>query len=148
MPSEEQQEVNDPHQRFRGLTFETASFGDLTGDGREDAIVVLRFDTGGTQYWHYVYVYVPAAGRAKLLGYFHTGDRAASGLYQVYAKGGNLVVELFDAEKRQGDCCSSGFVRTRYHWVQGKFDQVGPAESGTPKSPSRLPVSVFGIHQD
>jgi hypothetical protein len=146
MPGEDSEEVPDPYGRFTGLTFESVSFGDLTGDGRDDAIVALRFDTGGTQYSHYVYIYTLAGSSTKLLGYFHTGDRAYSGLYQVYAEGGKFVVELFDREKREGDCCSSGFIRTRYLWQKGKFDRVGPEEFGTPKTVSPLPVSTFGIH--
>jgi hypothetical protein len=140
-------EAADSAEPFSGLLFETVSFGDLTGDGREEAVVVLRFETGGTQYWHYVYIYSVESGHTRLLGYFRTGDRAAFGLYRVYVKGGNLVTELFDPEKRMGDCCSSGFVRTKYHWGGGKFSQVGTVEFGTPRERSHLPVSVFGVHQ-
>ncbi len=101
---------------FSGLTLEEVRFDDVTGEGQTDAIVVLRFDTGGTQYSHYVYIYTFAAGRPKLLAWFHSGDRAASGLYKVYGENGKLVVELFDPEKREGDCCSAGFLRARYQW--------------------------------
>lgn len=31
-------------------------------------------------------------------------------------------------EKRSGDCCSSGFVRTRYKWHNGRFAVFGPSE--------------------
>jgi hypothetical protein len=132
---------------FSGLTYEDVQFADVTGDGQTDAVVVLRFDTGGTQYSHYVYIYSSVAGKPKLLAHFHSGDRAASGLYRVYGEGGKLVVELFDPEKRSGDCCSSGFIRTRYRWQNGTFKAFGTQESGTSKSPSRLPVSVFGTHK-
>jgi hypothetical protein len=131
---------------FSGLTLEGVQCADVTGDGQVDAVVVLRFDTGGTQYSHYVYVYSLASGKPKLLAYFHSGDRAASGLYRVYGQRGKLVVELFDPNKRQGDCCSKRFIRTRYTWHEGKFDVFGAREFGTPKAPSRLPVSAFGVH--
>jgi len=42
---------------FAGLTLESVQFGDVTGDGTKEAIVVLRFDTGGTQNSHYVFIY-------------------------------------------------------------------------------------------
>jgi len=137
----------DHHAPFSGLTLERVQFADVTGDGHMDAIVVLRFDTGGTQYSHYVCLYSLVAGKPKLLAFFHSGDRAFSGLYCVYGQAGRLVVELFDPDKRLGDCCSEAFIRTRYQWRDGKFQAVGPQESGTPKSPSRLPVTVFGTHQ-
>jgi len=132
---------------FSGLTLESVQFGDVTGDALDEAIVVLRFDTGGTQYAHYIYIYSSEAGNPKLKGYFHSGDRAASGLYKVYPKAGKLVVELFDPEKRSGDCCSSGFVRTRYRWHNRTFERVGPDEFRTAKAVSRVPVSIFGNHK-
>jgi len=132
---------------FSGLTLESVEFADVTGTGRSDAIVTLRFDTGGTQYSHYVYIYSLAAEKPKLLAYFHSGDRSASGLYRVYAEGGQLVVELFDPDKQQGDCCSAGFIRTRYRWHAGRFEPTGARELGTPKATTRIPVTVFGTHE-
>ena len=131
---------------FSGLTLEAVQFADVTGDDRTDAIVVLRFDTGGTQYSHYVFIYTFVAGDPKLLACFHSGDRAASGLYRVYGQNGNLVVEVFDPKKSSGDCCSTGFIRTRYRWQSGKFVRSGAQEHGTPKTPSRSPVTIFGTH--
>lgn len=136
-----------PDSPFSGLTLESVQFDDVTGNGRADAIVVLRFDTGGTQYSHYVYIYTLTAGNPKLLSYFHSGDRSSSGLYRVYGESGKLVVELYDPDKSEGDCCSSGFIRTRYRWRDGRFEPTGIREYGTPKTPSRLPVTVFGNHQ-
>ena len=120
--------------------------GDVTGEGREDAIVVIRYDTGGTQFSYFVYLYSFAASRPNLLAYFHAGQRSYLGLYQVYAQNKQLVVELYDPSKRTGECCSSGFIRTRYRWHLGKFEVTGQNELGIPQTPSRLPVSPFGIH--
>jgi hypothetical protein len=133
---------------FSGLTFDEVLYGDLTGDAQEEAVVVLRFDSGGTQYYYYVYIYSLESGHPKLLGYFHTGDRASQGLYRVYAQRGSLVVELYDPDKRQGDCCSSGFLRTRHRWRGGIFDTLGRTERGSPITVSRRRVTVFGLpHQ-
>jgi hypothetical protein len=140
----EEQEANGP---FSGLTLEEVQLADVTGDGQAEAIVILRYDTGGTQFSHYVYIYSLAERNPKLLASFHSGDRAASVLYRIYGQKGKLIVELFDPQKGEGDCCSLGFVRTRYKWSDGKFVAVGPQEFGKPKAPSRLPVTVFGTHQ-
>jgi len=115
----------------QGFTLESVRFLDVTGEGQDDAIVVLHFDTGGTQQTDYVYIYTIAAEKPKLLAYFHAGDRAYSGLCKVYGEDRKLVVELFDPEKRSGDCCSSGIVRTRYEWHSGRFEAVGTSERGT-----------------
>ena len=142
--AEEHSKYNLP---FAGLTLESVTMGDVTGEGQDNAIVVLRYDTGGTQFLYFVYVYTFADGRPKPLAYFHAGDRSDSGLYQVYGQNKELVVELYDPSKRTGDCCSSGFIRTRYRWHGGKFEITGKNEFGTPRTASRLPVSPFGIHQ-
>jgi len=115
-------------QRLPTFTFESVKYADVTGDGREDAIVVLDFHSGGTQQSLYVYIYSFVDGKPKLLAYCYTGDRAYSGLYRAYGEHGILVVELFDPEKRLADCCSSGLVRTRYKWNGQRFDAVGARE--------------------
>lgn len=125
--------VMDGHEytQWRGFTLQSVKFADLTSDGQEEAIVVLHYRTGGTQQTDYVYIYSFAAGKPKLLAYFHSGDRAASGLYKVYGEDRKLVVELLDPEKQTGDCCSSGLVRTRYKWRNGRFESFGAPESVT-----------------
>jgi hypothetical protein len=122
--------VMDGHEytQWEGFTLQSVNFADLTGDGQEQAIVVLHYRTGGTQQTDYVYIYSFTAGKPKLLAYFHAGDRAYSGLCRVFGDLGKLVVELLDPEKRSGDCCSSGIVRTRYRWQHGQFEAIGPAE--------------------
>jgi hypothetical protein len=116
--------------QWEGFTLESVTFADVTGDGQEDAIVTLHYRTGGTQQTDYVYIYSVDAGKPKLLAYFHSGDRGRSGLYKVYGENGTLVVELLDPKKMSGDCCSSGFVRTRYKWRNGRFEAFGSHEYG------------------
>lgn len=138
-----QEDVSDPP--FSGLTLDEVVYGKLLGDQRDDAVVVLRFDTGGTMYYYYIYIYTTESGRLKLLAYFHTGDRSSFGLYRIYVQRKTLVVELYDPMKQEGDCCSSGFERVRYEWRKSAFAEVGSKESGVPTVESRRPVSVFGL---
>jgi hypothetical protein len=115
--------------QWTGFTLQSVEFADVTGEGKEDAIVVLKYLTGGTQKTHYVYIYSFDDGKPKLLAYCHTGDRGENGLYKVYGDRGALVFELLDPKKMSGDCCSSGFVRTRYKWHNGRFEAFGARES-------------------
>lgn len=115
------------------FTFQSVKYADVTGDGKEDAIVVLTFHSGGTQTSDYIYIYAFADGKPKLLAYCYTGNRSDSGLYEVRGEHGMLVVELLDYNKRSGECCSSGFVRTRYKWNGHRFDAVGAREFGETK---------------
>jgi hypothetical protein len=115
--------------QWKGFTFQSVEFADVTGEGKEEAIVVLKYRTGGTQETHYVYIYSFVDGKPKLLAFCHTGDRGHNGLYKVYGDRGALVFELLDPKKMSGDCCSSGLVRTRYKWHNGRFEEFGVRES-------------------
>jgi hypothetical protein len=116
-----------------GFIFESVQYAKLTGDEGEDAIVVLRYLTGGTQKTDYIYIYSFQGGRPALRAFCFTGDRAYSGLYRVFGRNGDLIVDLFDPAKNIGDCCSSGYVRTTYHWSGKRFVSVGEVTRGDVK---------------
>jgi hypothetical protein len=123
------------YSQSEGFTLQSVSFADVAGDGNEDAIVVLRYHTGGTQTTDYVYVFSFADGKPKLLAYCYTGDRGYSGLNRVYGERGQLVFELLNPKKAEGLCCSSGIVRTRYVWQDGRFEMAGHPEYAELKEP-------------
>jgi hypothetical protein len=133
---------------FSGVTFEGVSYSKLVDDREEDAIVVLRYDTGGTQYHYWVYMYNFLNNKPNLLGFFHAGDRAYNGLYQVYGKDHLLYVKLFDPALRQGDCCSNAYIRYQFRWNGQGFEAVGSQTKGQVKSVSRRAVSIFGLPVD
>ena len=134
--------------QFSGLTLEGVQFARLSGDHSEDAIVVLRYDSGGTQYHYWVYIYGNSAGTPKLLGFFYAGDRAAYGLYEVFEKDRLLNVRVFDPKFREGGCCSSGYIDYQFRWNGEGFEAIGNPIPGRPDSASRQPVSVFGLPID
>ncbi len=125
-----------------GYLLDRLVYGDVTGDGREDAIVVVEGLTGGSAVPHWVFAYT-AGGRApRRLWAFQTGDRAAGGLKDVYARDGMLVVELFGQDKlptrprtlTRDDgtgspaCCPTRFTRSRYAWTGRRFALHGTPE--------------------
>lgn len=118
----------------RGFTLASVKFAGMTGGVTEEAIVVLHYDTGGTQQTDYIYIYSLDSGHPRLLAYCYTGDRAYSGLYKVFGRSRKLVVDLFDPSKQSGDCWSSGFIETTYEWRNGRFMPVGPRKFGTPET--------------
>jgi hypothetical protein len=134
--------------QFSGLTLEGVQFAKLSGGQNEDAIVVLRYDSGGTQYHYWVYIFADPKGTPKLIGIFHAGDRAQNGLYQVFEKDRLLNVRLFDPKLREGDCCSNGYLGYQFHWNGEGFELTGKPIPGRVDSTSRRPVSVFGLPTD
>jgi len=116
------------------------NYGDVTGDGIDEAIVVLPIETRGTAIPHHVYIYTMKEGSPSLLWDFETCDRADGGLRQVYARSGELIIELYGRGKVLGTniCADDGtrkehpypYAVTASHfvWRQGEFKQVGKAE--------------------
>jgi hypothetical protein len=101
-------------------------FGDATGDGLKDAVLVMSISTGGSALPHLVYVYELSASSniPKLLWNFESGDRASDGLRSVYTYSGQLVVETYNEFPNKGDCCPITFKRTAYQWEKDKFRQI------------------------
>lgn len=126
--------------RDMGYRLRDVSYGDVTGDGGEEAIVTIGHLHSGTAINADVYVYSMKNKDAVLLWSFETGDRAEGGLQRVYSEDGELVIELKGRNKIIGTnlyaddghvgglCCPDAFTRTRYHWQRGRFRQKGKAE--------------------
>jgi hypothetical protein len=116
-----------------GVYLGDVSYGDVTGDGQEEAIVVLSILTGGSAMPNCVYVYTWDRRRPKLLWAFDTGDRADGGLRRVKEEKGYLLVELYgnrrilgkdlylEDKTNRGACCPTLFTRARYKWIGNRF---------------------------
>jgi hypothetical protein len=127
------------------------TYGDVTGDGEEEAIVELYAEAGGTEASEDIYLYTLKGGNAALLWKFATGDRAEGGLRRIAAESGELVVELFGVgtaigkklygTEDVGACCPKHFTRTKYRWVGTEFQQGGPEEVFENPSGNSNPVT-------
>ena len=116
------------------------NFGDVTGDGIEEAMMMLGIESNGSAIPEIVYIFGLENGKAKVLWSFQTGDRADGGLRQVYADGGNLVVELYGRGKIIGTDLYADdgtrvqqpypyiVTRTRYRWLKNHFQLIGKPE--------------------
>lgn len=113
-------------------------YGDVTGDGEEEAFVILFAELGGNSSYEDVYIYSLQNEKPILLWKFMTGDRADGGLRDIYSEGGNLVIELYGIrtiiEKQLkssddvGACCPKHYTRTKYKWDGRRFRQDGKEE--------------------
>lgn len=107
------------------LMIRSVTYGDLNGDGQDEAAVDLLCSSGGTANWHYLYVFTLAHGSPTLVGRLQSGSRAYGGLIRVAIEQKTLVLDFADADRRVGDCCSEGYIRVRYRWQAGHFVEVG-----------------------
>lgn len=120
-----------------GMSYVTTKYLDVTGDGQDEALVILKVETTGNAIPQLVYVYGWKDGKPELLWNFRTGDRADGGLKDMRFENGELIVELFGQDrfllgqtetgKITGDeeqlCCPTYFTRTNYKW-NGKTFQL------------------------
>jgi len=113
------------------------NYGDVTGDGVEEALMMLGIESRGSAIPEIVYIFGLEKGKPKVLWSFETGDRADGGFRNAYADHGELVVELFGKERvigsnlyrgDEGLCCPSSFTRARYEWHGTKFRLKGTPE--------------------
>ncbi len=116
--------------RSPAVSVDAVSYGDLDGDGTEEAVVALNYTTGGTANWDYVYVYKLDGSKVSLLARLQSGSRADGGLVRAFVRHGLLVMDFADADKRAGDCCSEGYIRVEYRWRDGVFVEEGERGHG------------------
>ena len=126
-------------QRRIGMSFVTAKYFDVTGDGVDEAVVILKVETGGSAVPQLVYVFSWKGGEPTLIWPFRTGDRADGGLKDVRAESGQVIVELYGQDRFllgqtetgriTGDeeqlCCPTHFTRTAYKWNGNAFLMQG-----------------------
>lgn len=137
-----------------GATYVGTKFGDVNGDGQEEAMVVIKIETGGSANPQVVYVFEWKDNEPKMISYFRTGDRADGGIKDLRAENGELVLQLYGQDryltgnletmKITGDveqiCCPTYFTRTRYKWDGNVFKMQGKRETYSITDKNALPV--------
>lgn len=122
-----------------GLSYVTTRYGDVNGDGADEAFVILKIVTAGSAIPQIVYVFTWKDEKPELIWHFRTGDRADGGLKNVYAENDKLVVELYGQDryilgevetmKITGDeeqlCCPTHWTRAAYKWNGSEFLMQG-----------------------
>ncbi len=145
-------------QRRIGMSYVIAKYFDVTGDGEDEAIVVLKVETGGSAIPQLVYVFSWKGNGPELIWPFRTGDRADGGLKDLRPENGELVVELYGQDrfilgqtetgKITGDeeqlCCPTSFTRTRYKWNGNTFLMQGKRLTYSMTDSTARPLENYG----
>lgn len=141
-----------------GMSYVTTKYLDVTGDGEDEAIVILKVETTGNAIPQLVYVYEWKDGKPELLWNFRTGDRADGGLKDMRVENGELVLELFGQDrfmlgetetgKITGDeeqlCCPLFFTRTFYKWNGRNFLMQRKRLTYSIADPGAPPLENYG----
>lgn len=103
----------------------SVSYGDLTGDGRAEAVVAASCNTGGTGQFSEGMVFSMRENRPVLIGRVTGGDRAYGGIAGLSIEKGRLVVERYATDEDGPACCPKYVDTTRLRWDGGQLVQDG-----------------------
>ena len=141
-----------------GMSYLITKYLDLTGDGQDEALVILKIETTGAAIPQLVYVYEWKDDKPELIWNFRTGDRADGGLKDIRVENGEPIVELYGQDrfilgevetgKITGDeeqlCCPIFFTRTKYRWNGSHFLLNGKRLTYSVPDPSAPPLENYG----
>jgi hypothetical protein len=96
-------------------------YGDVTGDGQEDAVIQSHCNTGGTGQFTEAYLYALHLGKPILLAIIEGGDRGYGGIRSIEIKNGTIIVDQNDAGEDGANCCAEHAVKTHYKWQGNKL---------------------------
>ena len=92
--------------------------GDLTGDGIDEAVVVLAHDPGGTGTFLHLAVVSDPAGSPRNIATFSLGDRDR--VTAVHVVDGKIVAELLEHGLDDSMCCPSQRVHREWRLPRGE----------------------------
>jgi hypothetical protein len=141
-----------------GLSYVTTKYLDVTGDGHDEAIVILKIVTAGSAIPQLVYIFSWKEDKPELIWYFRTGDRADGGLKDMRLENGLLLIELYgqdrfilgelETSKITGDeeqlCCPTFFSRSYYKWNGKNFLMQGKRLTFSVADPDATPQQNLG----
>ncbi len=145
-------------ERKIGASHVSTKYGDVTGDGQDEALVTLKIETGGSAIPQTVYIFQWKNEKPEIIWYFRTGDRADGGLKTIGAEKGELLIELYgqdrfifgDVETMKiiGDeedlCCPKWFTKTRLKWNGRNFLTQGKRLTYSIDNPTASPIENMG----
>ncbi|MEP7214555.1 MAG: hypothetical protein ABI791_15880 [Acidobacteriota bacterium] len=137
-----------------GMSYVTTKYFDVTGDGEDEAFVIVKIETTGSAIPQIVYVYTWKDEKPELIWPFRTGDRADGGLKDVRGENGELIIELYGQDRfllgetetskitddEEQLCCPTYFTRSRYKWNGKNFQLQGKRLTFLTADPAAAPV--------
>jgi len=108
---------------------DSAVYGDLNGDGVEDAAVLLVESSGGSGVFTYLGAQLNQAGQPVDGGTVWVGDRTQ--IKSMAIENGQAVLEVVTQGPNDPQCCPTAKVRKTYALQDGKLAEAGSEELGS-----------------
>ena len=110
--------------------------GDISGDGVEEAVVLLNFAPGGTGQLLHLAVMGDRSGTASQLAAVFVGDRVK--VRDLAIRSGTIVLDVLPASSRDASCCPGELATRQWQFSEGKLVEV---DAGI--QPERLTPAVL-----
>lgn len=111
--------------------FDRVIYGDLTGDGNDEAVVVLTQEVSASSAEQYVYIYALKNGLVSKLTDFVGGTSGCvfegeeCSLLGIEIQGSVLTIDRAIPTDQDAKCCPSLHRSTKYRWDGGLLIEIG-----------------------
>ena len=96
--------------------------GDVTGDGAEDAVVLVNFAPGGTGQLLHLALMSVREGKAQQTAAAFIGDRVRTRDLRI--DNGTIVLDLVQAGPRDASCCPGELATRQWHFADGELTEI------------------------
>lgn len=96
--------------------------GDVTGDGAEDAVVLVNFAPGGTGQLLHLALMSVRDGKAQQTAAAFIGDRVRTRDLRI--DDGTIVVDVVQAGPRDASCCPGELATRQWHFADGELTEI------------------------
>jgi heat shock protein HslJ len=115
------------------------AFGDLDGDGVDDAVVILVANPGGSGTFHTLEAVRNERGEPVHLASYSLGDRVR--VRSLAIEGGQIALEMVTHGPDDPMCCPTQVVHNTYALEGGELVEKGSEVIGTVEEPSEASLS-------
>jgi hypothetical protein len=113
----------------KSFLVEVSGYGDLDGDGNEEAVIKTIENTGGAGNFSNAMIFTMKKGKPVVLTQFVGGDRGDGGIITAIIKDKMLIVEQNKLGETGGACCPEFVITTNYELKDSKLLQVGTQQT-------------------
>ena len=110
--------------------------GDVTGDGAEDAVVLVNYAPGGTGQLLHLTLMSVRDGKAQQTAAAFIGDRVKTRDLRI--DGGTILLDLVQAGPRDASCCPGELATRQWHFADGTLTEIDSGVDTRRLSPAAL----------
>jgi len=110
-------------------------YGDLTNDGKEEALTIIVGELGGTAQPFYFYIFSLIDKKPKIIWSGWAGSGGDGGLHDIKIENGMLEITLYgkdtivneniaDKDEESAVCCPKYVTRSHYKWNGSNLERV------------------------